>query len=375
VNDHFSADLKQAMLENAVSQVPELRAIKTQADHAKTQSGKHLTYLQYCSLLSSAAQQYDDQFTQSNLKTKTRRVYQHDTSGYEPSFDIDLDVSDLIKAHATNFIRGPRLQKQQWDRLATSSQGTWDTIPNEDKSIILETRKPRERGPRPGVSANLHDISAYDYLEAYNHGLGNRPEQASDAPEPPEHPGNDTIASDQTSSRQTDGSGDQLLAHMTKRTPLHPGNIQRVLSTTMSKSSGGKHDEIIVNGKQYRSVNTAKIIYSTASHRQRTRRGALVDRGANGGIAGDDVRVVDRTSRQVDVQGIDNHQIVDIPIATVGAVVKTQRGDVIAIMHQYAYTGKGKTIHSSGQLEWFKQDVNDRSIKVRGGLHYASFDE
>jgi hypothetical protein len=48
--------------------------------------------------------------------------------------------------------------------------------------------------------------------------------------------------------------------------------------------------------------------------------------------------------------------------------VKTQHGDVIAIMHQYAYTGKGKTIHSSGQLEWFRQDVSDRSMKVKGGL-------
>ena len=35
-------------------------------------------------------------------------------------------------------------------------------------------------------------------------------------------------------------------------------------------------------------------------------------------------------------------------------------------MHQYAYTGKGKTIHSSGQLEAFKQKVYDKSIKVMG---------
>jgi hypothetical protein len=37
-------------------------------------------------------------------------------------------------------------------------------------------------------------------------------------------------------------------------------------------------------------------------------------------------------------------------------------------MHQYAYTGKGKTIHSCGQLEWYKNDVNNKSIKVPGGL-------
>jgi hypothetical protein len=36
-------------------------------------------------------------------------------------------------------------------------------------------------------------------------------------------------------------------------------------------------------------------------------------------------------------------------------------------MHQYAYTGKGGTIHSSGQLEWCGNDVNDRSIKIEGG--------
>ncbi len=36
-------------------------------------------------------------------------------------------------------------------------------------------------------------------------------------------------------------------------------------------------------------------------------------------------------------------------------------------MHQYAYTGLGTSIHSSAQLEWYKNDVNDRSIKV-GGL-------
>jgi hypothetical protein len=64
------------------------------------------------------------------------------------------------------------------------------------------------------------------------------------------------------------------------------------------------------------------------------------------------------------VQGIDNHLIVDIPSVTAGAVVKLQRGEVIIVMHQYAYTGKGNTIHSSGQLEWYKQEVDDKSIKV-----------
>jgi len=80
--------------------------------------------------------------------------------------------------------------------------------------------------------------------------------------------------------------------------------------------------------------------------------GSLVDRGANGGIAGDDVRIIEKSDWTVDVRGIDNHQIVDIPIVTAGGVVKTQHGPAIVILHQYAYTGQGKTIHSSAQLEW-----------------------
>lgn len=41
-------------------------------------------------------------------------------------------------------------------------------------------------------------------------------------------------------------------------------------------------------------------------------------------------------------------------------------GEVIAIMHQYAYVGNGKTIHSCVQLETHKQTMHDRSKKIGG---------
>jgi hypothetical protein len=112
------------------------------------------------------------------------------------------------------------------------------------------------------------------------------------------------------------------------------------------------------------------VRYSISAHRS-SKSGALVDRGANGGIAGDDVRVIFKTGWHVDVRGIDDQHIVDIPIVACGGVILTQRGPGIAIMlHQYAYTGKGKTIHSYGHLDWYKSDVNDKSIKVPGGLQH-----
>jgi len=50
----------------------------------------------------------------------------------------------------------------------------------------------------------------------------------------------------------------------------------------------------------------------------------------------------------------------------VGAVINTQQGDVIAILHQYTYTDIGTSICSQAQLEWYKDNVHDKSIKVGG---------
>ena len=98
----------------------------------------------------------------------------------------------------------------------------------------------------------------------------------------------------------------------------------------------------------------------------RSKKGALIDRGANGGVAGQDVRVIAKSDSSVNITGIDNHEMKNIPIGTVGTVVMSQRGEVIAIMHQYAIAGKGRTIHSCAQLEHYKNKVDDKSIKVGG---------
>jgi hypothetical protein len=93
-----------------------------------------------------------------------------------------------------------------------------------------------------------------------------------------------------------------------------------------------------------------------------------VDHGANGGVAGEDVRVIFKTLRSVNIQGLDHHQVSNIPIVTAGGGFKSHRGEVIAIMHQYAYIGHGRTIHSSAQLEWYQNDVNNRLVTVPGSL-------
>ena len=109
------------------------------------------------------------------------------------------------------------------------------------------------------------------------------------------------------------------------------------------------------------------ILYQACQKNVRdSKRGALVDRGANGGLAGSDVRVITVSICEVDVQGIDNHQLTNIPIVTAAGVVETQKGPIVLILNQYAHVKHGKTIHSSAQMEANGVEVDDRAIPKGG---------
>ena len=53
-------------------------------------------------------------------------------------------------------------------------------------------------------------------------------------------------------------------------------------------------------------------------------------------------------------------------MVTAATLLNTSQGKVIGIFNEYAYLGKGSSIHSSGQFEWFKTNVDEKSIKVGG---------
>jgi hypothetical protein len=74
------------------------------------------------------------------------------------------------------------------------------------------------------------------------------------------------------------------------------------------------------------------------------------------------------TGRHLNVLHIEDHHIVDVPIVAAGSVMGMKQGPVVAIMHQHAFAGKGKTIRSFSQLEWYKNDFHHKSLKVSGNL-------
>ena len=146
-----------------------------------------------------------------------------------------------------------------------------------------------------------------------------------------------------------------------------PGDILKLMSIldkgkdTSNKKQIAFSNEVNMNGKTYRECGQHVIFYVTKSSRSSMH--SLIDRGANGRVAGSDVRVIETyPDRKVDIRGIDNYQISSIPLVTAGGVTTTTTGELIVFMHQHA--SKNKTIHFSPQIDHYKNIVDDCSIKV-----------
>jgi hypothetical protein len=126
--------------------------------------------------------------------------------------------------------------------------------------------------------------------------------------------------------------------------------------------------DVDINGVVY-SVKMADCVYRVSTNNHSEATGALIDRGANGGIAGNDCRVIevnDQPHQYVNVEGIDGHVMEQHRLITAGVVTHSNCGPVILIMHQYAHSDEGHSIHSSPQFEWNGVDVDDKSAQVGG---------
>ena len=86
------------------------------------------------------------------------------------------------------------------------------------------------------------------------------------------------------------------------------------------------------------------------------------------------MRILSRSSRKCTVTGIDSHELQGLDVVQCAALVETNHGIVNLIMNEYACYRKGHTIHSSGQIEWVKNSVDDRSVQVGGKQRICTID-
>jgi hypothetical protein len=167
-----------------------------------------------------------------------------------------------------------------------------------------------------------------------------------------------TIATAQTT------QGNRLINVLRNSTaPISINNAQS--SSGGTTVSGNMVTDASGNTTLQLALNMAERQYrvTMASHGDK---GALVDRGANGGLAGADMRVIETVfGSTVDVTGIGDAAMNDLPIVQAASLIHTKIGPIIGLFNQYAYTGKGRSIHSSLQMESWGVEVNETSRKAR----------
>jgi hypothetical protein len=164
------------------------------------------------------------------------------------------------------------MPKDKWLGLDQKTKDLWDKIDDKYKSIILGYTKSPTPSPfrtpskppfpcKQHCGINLHEIPAYEFLQVHSHEL-----------EPDPTP--DEAIYDESQLTETDSKpSDTLLINATtgiRPSPLPPGDIRCVLSKTSKPSANMTQIEY-------------RVSYQNASSGQSM---SLIDRGANGGVAG-----------------------------------------------------------------------------------------
>ena len=144
-----------------------------------------------------------------------------------------------------------------------------------------------------------------------------------------------TVPSSDNASVTTDISGPsirQVLSQSHVITPTTPNSTPTTLT---------------INGTTL-SINACNIQYTISKHQFTRSLGSLIDGGANSGVSGTDVTGLQNTFSNADITGLAGDQSLSgLPLCTVAGLIHTQKGPIIGIFNQYAYSGRGHTVHSA----------------------------
>ena len=337
-------------LESAVESVPDLRRVKITDNvlQAQLDSTRPITYKSYFDLLKDAAFHLDQATKRGN---KIRRTNVH-FSGPNDEGDHQNPLSDDLQAIQQEDVCSEPPEPLSYSVFQSHFQGSstsstqkiflpkhiWEKLSKDQQQMIIDHNRSL---PKSGSSSILTP-------------------NKSPSPLPHKPTPQQTAKSQQVHTHQSDEStADSTKIETTPSDPLLAMVHQSIHTSDDDPSDITK----VLSAKRSRQIQVCKhYIFQHANHTNNQ----LVDRGANGGLAGSDMRVIYKTHRKINISGIDNHEVNGLDVVTAATLLNTSLGKVIGIFNEYAHLGKGSSIHSSGQLEWFKTHVDDKSIKVGG---------
>ena len=337
-------------LESAVESVPDLRRVKITDNvlQAQLDSTRPITYKSYFDLLKDAAFHLDQATKRGN---KIRRTNVH-FSGPNDEGDHQNPLSDDLQAIQQEDVCSEPPEPLSYSVFQSHFQGSstsstqkiflpkhiWEKLSKDQQQMIIDHNRSL---PKSGSSSILTP-------------------NKSPSPLPHKPTPQQTAKSQQVHTHQSDEStADSTKIETTPSDPLLAMVHQSIHTSDDDASDITK----VLSAKRSRQIQVCKhYIFQHANHTNNQ----LVDRGANGGLAGSDMRVIYKTHRKINISGIDNHEVNGLDVVTAATLLNTSLGKVIGIFNEYAHLGKGSSIHSSGQLEWFKTHVDEKSIKVGG---------
>ena len=337
-------------LESAVESVPDLRRVKITDNvlQAQLDSTRPITYRSYFDLLKDAAFHLD-QATKRGSKIRRTNVHFSGPNNEDDHQNLSSDDHQVIlQEDVCNEPPEPlsySVFQSHFQGSSTSStqkiflpKPIWEKLSKDQQQMIIDHNRSL---PKSGSSS----ISTPN---------------KSPSPLPHKPTPQQTAKSQQVHTHQSDEStADTTKIETTPSDPLLAMVHQSIHTSDDDASDITK----VLSAKRSRQIQVCKhYIFQHANHTNNQ----LVDRGANGGLAGSDMRVIYKTHRKINISGIENHEVNGLDVVTAATLLNTSLGKVIGIFNEYAHLGKGSSIHSSGQLEWFKTHVDEKSIKVGG---------
>ena len=337
-------------LESAVESVPDLRRVKITDNvlQAQLDSTRPITYKSYFDLLKDAAFHLDQATKRGN---KIRRTNVH-FSGPNDEGGHQNPLSDDLQAIQQEDVCSEPPEPLSYSVFQSNFQGSstsstqkiflpkhiWEKLSKDQQQMIIDHNRSL---PKSGSSSIMTP-------------------NKSPSPLPHKPTPQQTAKSQQVHTHQSDEStADSTKIETTPSDPLLAMVHQSIHTSDDDASDITK----VLSAKRSRQIQVCKhYIFQHANHTNNQ----LVDRGANGGLAGSDMRVIYKTHRKINISGIDNHEVNGLDVVTAATLLNTSLGKVIGIFNEYAHLGKGSSIHSSGQLEWFRTHVDEKSIKVGG---------
>ena len=337
-------------LESAVESVPDLLCVKITDNVLQAQLGstRPISYRSYFDLLKDAAFHLD-QATKRGNKIQRTNVHFSGPNDEDEHQNLSSDDNQVIQQE--NVCSGPpeslsySLFQSHFQGSSTSNtqkiflpKPIWEKLSKDQQQMIIDHNRSL---PKSGST----------HLSTPN---------KSPSPLPHKPTPQQTAKSQQVHTHHSDESTTDTIK--TETTPSDPllAMVHQSIHTSDDDASDISN---VLSVKRSRQIQVCqRYLFQHANHTNQQ----LVDRGANGGLAGSDMSVIHKTHRKINIQGIDNHEVTGLDVVTAATLLNTSQGKVIGIFNEYAYLRKGSSIHSSGQLEWCKTNVDEKSVKVGG---------